>query len=99
MVGPWRHATGGGISVLSTQLSSAVTPTIADSAVAGEGGRMMTFTLIDRHLGRSVAIGTALVLGVFTALFAFIVLVDVLPDYGKNGFEAYELLRYVALSQ
>jgi lipopolysaccharide export system permease protein len=60
---------------------------------------VIAFSLIDRHLGRSVAIGTALVLGVFTALFAFIVLVDVLPDYGKNGFNTYELIRFVVLSQ
>jgi lipopolysaccharide export system permease protein len=57
------------------------------------------FTILDRHIGRSMLIGTALVFGVFTALFVFIVLVDVLPDYGKGHFRLYELLSYVILSQ
>jgi lipopolysaccharide export system permease protein len=59
----------------------------------------MTFTLLDRHLGRSVATGTLLVLAVFGALFVFLVLVDALPDYGKGRFQLYELMSYVFLSQ
>ena len=57
------------------------------------------FTILDRYIGRSMLIGTALVLGVFTALFIFIVFVDVLPDYGKGHFGLYELARYVVLAQ
>lgn len=57
------------------------------------------FTLLDRHIGRSMLMGTALVVGVFTALFVFVVFADVLPDYGKGRFGLYQLLRYVALSQ
>lgn len=57
------------------------------------------FSILDRHLGRAIALGTLLVLGVFTALFMFLVLVDVLPDYGKGRFGFYELARYVLLSQ
>lgn len=57
------------------------------------------FTILDRHIGRSILIGTFLVLGIFSALFVFIVLVDVLPDHGKGNFGTYQLLRYVLLSQ
>ncbi len=56
-------------------------------------------TLLDRLIGRSVLFGTLLVLGVFAALFVFIVLVDALGDYGKGSFGLWELLRYVMLSQ
>jgi lipopolysaccharide export system permease protein len=59
----------------------------------------MMFTILDRHIGRSMLLGTALVFGVFAALFAFIVLVDVLPDYGTGRFDLYELTRYVVLTQ
>jgi lipopolysaccharide export system permease protein len=57
------------------------------------------FTLLDRHLGRAIATGTLLVLGIFAALFIFLVLVDVLPDVGRGHFGLYELVRYVLLSQ
>lgn len=56
-------------------------------------------TLLDRHIGRSLLVGTTLVYGVFAALFVFIVLVDALPDYGRGNFGLYELARYVVLSQ
>lgn len=56
-------------------------------------------TLLDRHIGRAMIVGTALVFGVFAALFIFIVLVDALGDYGKGSFGLYELVRYVILSQ
>ncbi len=59
----------------------------------------MIISLIDRYLGRSISVGTLLVLGVLVALFIFIVLVDVLPDYGKGTFGLYALLKYIALSQ
>lgn len=59
----------------------------------------MILTLLDRHIGRQLLLSTLLVLGVFLALFVFIVFVDVLPDYGQGTFELYELLRYVSLSQ
>lgn len=59
----------------------------------------MMFTILDRHIGRSMLVGTALVLGVFVALFFFIVLLDVLPDYGTGHFGFRELMRYVVLSQ
>jgi lipopolysaccharide export system permease protein len=57
------------------------------------------FTLLDRYLGRAIVVSTLLVLGVFAALFMFLVLVDVLPDYGQGRFFFYELARYVVLSQ
>jgi len=57
------------------------------------------FTILDRHIGRSMLLGTALVFGVFTALFVFIVLVDALGDYGKGRFGLYELARFVVLAQ
>jgi lipopolysaccharide export system permease protein len=56
-------------------------------------------TLLDRHVGRHIFLGTLLVLGVLLALFVFFSLIDGLPDYGKGDFGAYELLRYVVLSQ
>lgn len=56
-------------------------------------------TLLDRYVGRSMLLGTALVFGIFAALFIFIVLVDALGDYGKGTFGLYELIRYVILSQ
>lgn len=59
----------------------------------------MMLTLLDRHIGRSMLVGTGLVFGVFAALFVFIVLVDALPDYGKGSFGLLELVRYVILSQ
>lgn len=55
--------------------------------------------ILDRHIGRSLLLATLLVTGVLLALFVFISVVDVLPDYGKGTFGGYELLRYVALSQ
>lgn len=55
--------------------------------------------ILDRHIGRSLLLATLLVIGVLLALFVFISVVDVLPDYGKGSFGAYELLRYVVLSQ
>ena len=57
------------------------------------------FTILDRHIGRSMLIGTALVFCVFTALFVFISLVDSLGDYGKGRFELYEMTRYIVLTQ
>jgi lipopolysaccharide export system permease protein len=57
------------------------------------------FTILDRYVGRAMLLGTALVFGVFAALFIFIVLVDVLPDYGKGHFGLYQLARFVVLSQ
>lgn len=65
--------------------------------VAAGGGDMIT--LLDRYIGWRLVLSTLLVLGVLLALFVFIVLVDVLPDYGKGNFGMYELLRYVILSQ
>jgi len=57
------------------------------------------FTILDRHIGRSMLLGTGIVFGIFTALFVFIVLVDALPDYGKGRFGLYELIEFVVLSQ
>lgn len=56
-------------------------------------------TLLDRHIGRAMLVGTGLVLGVLAALLMLVVLVDALPDYGKGSFGLYELLRYVVLTQ
>lgn len=66
--------------------------------MAAEPDALM-FTILDRHIGRSMLVGTALVFGILAALFFFIVLLDVLPDYGKGHFGLYEVLRYVVLTQ
>lgn len=55
--------------------------------------------LLDRHIGRSMLMGTLLAFGVFLALFVFMAVVDALGDFGKGGFGLYELVRYVILSQ
>lgn len=55
--------------------------------------------ILDRHIGRSLLLATLLVTGVLLALFVFVSLVDVLPDYGKGAFGLFELVRYVVLSQ
>jgi len=59
----------------------------------------MMLTLLDRHIGRSIAIGTLLALGVLLALFVFFSFIDALRDYGSGGFDLPELVRYVVLSQ
>ena len=59
----------------------------------------MIVTLLDRYIGRRLLLSTLLVMGVLLALFIFVVLVDILPDYGRGTFGLYELLRYVVLSQ
>jgi lipopolysaccharide export system permease protein len=64
-----------------------------------DGTEALMFTILDRHIGRSMLIGTALVFCVFAALFVFIVLVDTLPDYGKGRFDLYEMTRYILLTQ
>lgn len=55
--------------------------------------------ILDRHIGRSLLLATLLVTGVLLALFVFISLVDVLPDYGKGSFGLVELVHYIVLSQ
>lgn len=67
-----------------------------DSAAAGD---VVIVSLLDRYIGRRLIFSTLLVMGVLLALFMFVVLVDVLPDYGRGTFGFYELLRYVVLSQ
>lgn len=57
------------------------------------------FTILDRHIGRSILVATAVVLGVLAALFVFVAFVDGLSDFGKGTFGLYELLRYIVLSQ
>ncbi len=56
-------------------------------------------TQLDQYIGRYVLAASLLVLGIFTVLFVFAVLVDALPDYGHSKFGFYELVRYVLLSQ
>mgnify|MGYP000226897725 CR=1 FL=1 len=62
-------------------------------------GGVVIVSLLDRYIGRRLIFGTLLVMGVLLALFMFVVVVDVLPDYGRGTFGLYELVRYVALSQ
>jgi lipopolysaccharide export system permease protein len=59
----------------------------------------MILSRIDRYVGRSVLVGTALVLAVVTAITTLFALVDVLPDYGRGNFDTAALVRYVVLSQ
>jgi lipopolysaccharide export system permease protein len=59
----------------------------------------VTFTLLDRYLGRRILVSTALVFAVLLAMFVFFTLIETLPDYGIGHFGLYELLRYVTLSQ
>jgi lipopolysaccharide export system permease protein len=59
----------------------------------------MILTRLDRYIGRSLLTSITLVLSVMLAMTIFFVLVDALPDYGKGSFGAYEITRYVLLSQ
>jgi len=59
----------------------------------------MILSRIDRYVGRSVLVGTALVLSVVLAITMLFSLVDVLPDYGRGNFDFAALARFVVLSQ
>jgi len=59
----------------------------------------MILSRIDRYVGRSVLVGTALVLAVVLAITTLFSLVDVLPDYGRGNFDFAALVRFVVLSQ
>lgn len=56
-------------------------------------------TLLDRLIARHVLYGMLLVLNVLVALAVFFILIDGLKDYGKAGFGALALLKYVILKQ
>jgi len=56
-------------------------------------------TLLDRLIARHVLYGTLLVLNVLVALAVFFILIDGLKDYGKAGFGALALVKYVILKQ
>jgi lipopolysaccharide export system permease protein len=55
--------------------------------------------LADRYIARTILLSTSLVTAVLLVLFAFVVVVDALPDVGRGNFGMYELIRYVVLSQ
>ncbi len=57
------------------------------------------FTLLDRLIARHVLYSMLLVLNVLVALAVFFILIDGLKDYGKAGFGALALLKYVILKQ
>lgn len=59
----------------------------------------MIASRIDRYIGRSVLVGTALVLAVIAVITTLFSVVDALPDLGRGNFDTAELIRYVALSQ
>lgn len=59
----------------------------------------MILSRLDRYIGRSVLVGTALVLAVVAVITTLFALIDVLPDYGRGSFDAGALVRYVVLSQ
>jgi lipopolysaccharide export system permease protein len=56
-------------------------------------------TLLDRLIARHVLYSMLLVLNVLVALAVFFILIDGLKDYGKAGFGALALLKYVILKQ
>jgi lipopolysaccharide export system permease protein len=56
-------------------------------------------TLLDRLIARHVLYSMLLVLSVLVALAVFFILIDALKDYGKAGFGAVALLKYVLLKQ
>lgn len=56
-------------------------------------------TLLDRLIARHVLYSTLLVLNVLVALAVFFILIEGLKDYGKAGFGAIELIKYVILKQ
>ena len=60
---------------------------------------MIVLTLLDRLIARHVLYSTLLVLNVLVALAVFFILIDGLKDYGKAGFGAVALLKYVILKQ
>lgn len=59
----------------------------------------MIFSRIDRYVGRSVLVGTSLVLAVVAVITTLFALIDALPDHGRGNFDAGALVRYVVLSQ
>lgn len=56
-------------------------------------------TLLDKLIARHVLYSMLLVLNVLVALAVFFILIDGLKDYGKAGFGALALLKYVILKQ
>ena len=60
----------------------------------------MTFvSTLDRYIARVVLTSTLLVFGVILALLIFIFVIDSMPEYGRGNFFAYELAKFVLLSQ
>lgn len=56
-------------------------------------------TSLDRYIARTIVVSTLLVLGVVLALMIFVFVIDAIPDYGRGQFFAYELAKFVLLSQ
>jgi len=59
----------------------------------------MIFSLVDRYVGRSIAVSTVLVMTVLVGIFMLAVLVDELPDMGKGTYGLIDVLRYTVLTQ
>lgn len=57
------------------------------------------FSKLDRYIGKAILVGTSLVLFILFLLLGFVSLVENLEDVGKAGFDMWQLLRYVLLSQ
>jgi len=60
---------------------------------------MRIFSLIDRYVGRSIAVSTVLVMTVLVGIFMLAVLVDELPDMGRGTYGLIDILRYTVLTQ
>jgi lipopolysaccharide export system permease protein len=56
-------------------------------------------TTLDRYIARAIVVSTSLVFGIILALMIFVFVIDAIPDYGRGHFYAYELVRFVLLSQ
>ncbi len=54
---------------------------------------------LDRYIARAVLTSTLLVFSVVLALMIFVFVIDSMPEYGQGRFFAYELIKFVLLSQ
>jgi lipopolysaccharide export system permease protein len=60
---------------------------------------MAIVSTLDRYIARTVVASTLLVFGVVFAIMVFLSVIDAMRDYGRGHFFAYELARFVLLSQ
>ena len=59
----------------------------------------MIFSLVDRYVGRSIALSTALVMAVLLGIFMLAVFVDELPDIGHGSYGLLDILQFTLLTQ